>query len=140
MVKFFQFNILAIVLPSLRISPLLILVKAIIILYAAALSFNVVYIQSIGSGIGTNSELLFSSSGLIELAALQPVLAQPVSSKSKEECSTTVSLSKPSSFQEPFRREGSLKAILKQTFLLSGAFQEPFRREGSLKAQTMAFD
>jgi len=62
MVKFFQFNILAIVLPSLRISPLLILVKAIIILYAAALSFNVVYIQSIGSGIGTNSELLFSSS------------------------------------------------------------------------------
>jgi len=113
MVKFFQFNILAIVLPSLRISPLLILVKAIIILYAAALSFNVVYIQSIGSGIGTNSELLFSSSGLIELAALQPVLAQPVSSKSKEECSTTAKPWRLTKLQQSqFALSEDLKAIL----------------------------
>ena len=45
-------NILAIALPSLRISPLLLIrIATIALLYAAALSFNVVYIQSIGSGI-----------------------------------------------------------------------------------------
>ena len=72
-ISFLKNNFLAIVLPSLRLPPLFILVIAIIILYAAALSFNVIYIQSIGSGIGTNGLLLFSSCGLIV--------------KSKEECS-----------------------------------------------------
>jgi hypothetical protein len=53
-------NILAKVLPSLRILPLfLLLMITITILYATAFSINVVYIQSIGSGIGTNSELVF---------------------------------------------------------------------------------
>ena len=51
-------NILAIALPSLRISPLLLIrIATIALLYAAALSFNVVYIQSIGSGIGIFSGL-----------------------------------------------------------------------------------
>jgi NADH-ubiquinone oxidoreductase chain 2 len=50
--------VLAIVLPSLRISPLLLIrIATIALLYAAALSFNVVYIQSIGSGIGIFSGL-----------------------------------------------------------------------------------
>jgi NADH-ubiquinone oxidoreductase chain 2 len=54
---FFQ-NIIAIALPSLRISPLLLIrIATIALLYAAALSFNVVYIQSIGSGIGIFSGL-----------------------------------------------------------------------------------
>jgi len=51
-------NVLAIALPSLRISPLfLIRIATIALLYAAALAFNVVYIQSIGSGIGFFSGL-----------------------------------------------------------------------------------
>jgi hypothetical protein len=51
-------NVLAIALPSLRISPLLLIrIATIALLYAAALSFNVVYIQSIGSGIGIFSGL-----------------------------------------------------------------------------------
>jgi hypothetical protein len=44
-------NILAIALPSLRISPLLIRIATIRLLYAVALSLSVIYIQSIGSGI-----------------------------------------------------------------------------------------
>jgi hypothetical protein len=48
----FNNQILAIALPSLRISPLLLIrIATIALLYAAALSFNVVYIQSIGSPI-----------------------------------------------------------------------------------------
>jgi hypothetical protein len=54
-------NILAIALPSLRISPLP-RVIAIMLFYTAALLVNVVYIQSIGSGIETYSGLLFLSS------------------------------------------------------------------------------
>ncbi len=54
------------------------------------MSFYVVYIQSIGSGIGTNSEVLISSNGLVELTALYQMLAQPVSSQSKEECLKSV--------------------------------------------------
>ena len=51
-------NILAIALPSLRISPLLLIrIATIALLYAAALLFYVVYIQPIGSGIGILSEL-----------------------------------------------------------------------------------
>jgi hypothetical protein len=49
-------NLLAIALPSLRISPL-IRIATIVLLYAAALSFSVVYIQSIGLGIGVFSGL-----------------------------------------------------------------------------------
>jgi len=48
--------VLAIELPSLRISPLF-RIAAIVLLYTAALSFNVVYIQSIGLGIGVFSGL-----------------------------------------------------------------------------------
>jgi hypothetical protein len=55
-------NILAIALPSLRIfSLLLIRIATIALLYVAALSFNVVYIQSIGSDIGIFSVLFTSS-------------------------------------------------------------------------------
>nr|QWC53673.1 LAGLIDADG homing endonuclease [Rhizoctonia solani] len=55
---FSLFNNLAIVLPSLRISSqLLIGIATIALHYAAALSFIVVYIQSIGSGIGIFSGL-----------------------------------------------------------------------------------
>jgi hypothetical protein len=51
--SFFGFNILAIVLPSLRISSLLLIrIATIALLYAAALYLSVVYIQSIGSIIG----------------------------------------------------------------------------------------
>jgi hypothetical protein len=50
---------LAIALPSLRISPLLFRIITIVLLYTAALFFSVVYIQSIGSGIGVFSELRF---------------------------------------------------------------------------------
>ena len=58
------FNVLAIALPSLRISPLLLIrIATIALLYAAALSFNVVYIQSIGSGIGIFSGLFFDVQG-----------------------------------------------------------------------------
>jgi NADH-ubiquinone oxidoreductase chain 2 len=50
--------IIAIALPSLRISPLLLnRIASIALFYAAALSFNVVYIQSIGSGVGIFSGL-----------------------------------------------------------------------------------
>jgi hypothetical protein len=51
-VTFFHFNKLAIALPSLRTCPPLgvfIVIGAIVLLYTAALSFSVVYIQSIGS-------------------------------------------------------------------------------------------
>lgn len=48
--------VLAIALPSLRISPLL-RIAAIVLFYAAAMSFIAVYIQSIGSGMGIFSEL-----------------------------------------------------------------------------------
>nr|QVG61542.1 hypothetical protein [Rhizoctonia sp.] len=66
MVIFIPFNILAIALPSLRISPLLLIrisplllirIATIALLYAVALSFNVVNIQSIGSGKGIFSGL-----------------------------------------------------------------------------------
>jgi hypothetical protein len=50
-------QILAIELPSLRISPLFFRIAAIVLLYAAALYLSVVYIQSIGSGIGNFSGL-----------------------------------------------------------------------------------
>ena len=50
--------LLAIALTSLRMFPLLLIrIATIALLYAAALSFNVVYIQSIGSGIGIFSGL-----------------------------------------------------------------------------------
>jgi hypothetical protein len=48
---------LAIALPSLRISPLLVRIATIGIFYAAALLISVVYIQSIGSGVGIFSGL-----------------------------------------------------------------------------------
>ena len=64
-------NILAIALPSLRISPLLLIrIATIALLYAAALSFNVVYIQSIGSGIGIFSGL-FQDNSFIELFTIK---------------------------------------------------------------------
>jgi hypothetical protein len=52
-------HILAIALHSLRISPLLIRIATIALLYAAALLISVVYIQSIGSGIGIFSGLFY---------------------------------------------------------------------------------
>ena len=58
-------NILAIALPSLRTSPLFFTrIATIVLLYAAALYtvyLSVVYIQSIGSGIGVYSGLFISS-------------------------------------------------------------------------------
>jgi NADH-ubiquinone oxidoreductase chain 2 len=54
--------VLAIVLSSLRTSPLLLIrIVIIALLYAAALSFDVVYIQSIGLGIVIFSGLFHSS-------------------------------------------------------------------------------
>jgi len=49
--------VLAIALPSLRISPLLRIALTFVLIYTAALSFSVVYIQSIGSGMVIFSEL-----------------------------------------------------------------------------------
>ena len=58
MILFKNNHILAIALPSLRISPLLIIrIAAIVLLYAVAVLFTVIYIQSIGSGIGIFSGL-----------------------------------------------------------------------------------
>ena len=79
--SYFFSLILAIVLPSLRISPLLnrtwlVAMAAIVLFHTATLSFSVVYIQSIGSGMGFFSELftnfLFtkSSIGLEEISLL----------------------------------------------------------------------
>ena len=53
--------VLAIALPSLRISPLFRIALTFVLFYAAVLSFNVVYIQSIGSGIEIFSVLFTSS-------------------------------------------------------------------------------
>jgi len=56
----FSVLFLAIALPSLRISPLLLIrIATIALLYAAALYLSVVYIQSIGSGIGNSSGLFY---------------------------------------------------------------------------------
>jgi len=74
-------NILAIALPSLRILPLfLLLMVTIIILYAAALLVSVVYIQSIGSGIGSNSELVFWS-GLIVTSQISEIKQKRLTKK-----------------------------------------------------------
>jgi hypothetical protein len=51
----------AIVLPSLRISPLL-RIAAIVLFYTVVISFIIIYIQSIGSGMEIFSELFISSS------------------------------------------------------------------------------
>ena len=57
--SFFFVFILAIVLPSLLISPLYFTpVLTVKFLYAATLLFSVVYIQSIGSGVGFNGSHL----------------------------------------------------------------------------------
>ena len=79
--SYFISIVLAIVLPSLRISPFLnrtwlVTMAALVLFYAAALSFSVVYIQSIGSGIGFFSDTLTnffftkSSIGLEEISIL----------------------------------------------------------------------
>ena len=58
-VIFSLFKILATALPSLRISPLYLTpVLTVKFLYAATLLFSVVYIQSIGSGVGFNGSYL----------------------------------------------------------------------------------
>ncbi len=78
-------NILAIALPFLRIFPPLVIV--ITLFYAVALSFNVIYIQSIGSGIEGNSDLLLSiSSNTYTIFTLSTGLI--VSAKSKESQNT----------------------------------------------------
>jgi hypothetical protein len=79
-IKFLQLNILAIALPSLRTSPRTWLVAmgilAIVLLGTGALLFNVMYIQSIGSGLSILSELFNnflytkSSIGLEEISLL----------------------------------------------------------------------
>jgi len=75
-------NILAKVLPSLRILTLfLLLMITITILYAAALLVSVVYIQSIGSGIGT-IDLIFLSSVL-------PLKVKRLTKKEKAEFTLT---------------------------------------------------
>ena len=49
---------IAVALPTVKISPILLTrVTSIILLYAAALSFNAIYIQAIGSGVGIYSGL-----------------------------------------------------------------------------------
>ena len=73
-------NISAIALPSLRISPLLLIrIVTIALFYAAALLISVVYIQSIGSGIGNFSGLFYdflsetiTSAGLL-VSSLVPI-------------------------------------------------------------------
>jgi hypothetical protein len=72
------FNTLAIALPSLRISPLLLIrIATIALLYAAALYLSVVYIQSIGSGIGIFSGLFYMPeleiSNWLLLSSLLPI-------------------------------------------------------------------
>ena len=84
-------NILAIALPSLRISPLLLIrIATIALLYAAALSFNVVYIQSIGSGIG-NFSGLFPIANIydisIALFSLVPVKPKRLTNLQKQQYS-----------------------------------------------------
>jgi NADH-ubiquinone oxidoreductase chain 2 len=59
---------MAVALPTVRISPLLLIrVTSIILLYAAALSFNASYIQAIGSGVGIYS-------GLFQVTSLSQVI------------------------------------------------------------------
>lgn len=59
---------MAVALPNVKISPLLLLrVTSIILLYAAALSFNASYIQAIGSGVGIYS-------GLFQVTSLSQVI------------------------------------------------------------------
>jgi len=71
--------LLAIALPSLRTSTLLFRIAAIVILYAVALSLSVIYIQSIGSGIGIFSGLFpianiyDISIALCQISSLVPV-------------------------------------------------------------------
>ena len=92
-------NILAIALPSLRISPLLLIrIATIALLYAAALSFNVVYIQSIGSGIGIFSGLFVDFFSvqyftgeeilLFSLVPVKPNPSQDSSTNQQEESAT----------------------------------------------------
>jgi uncharacterized RDD family membrane protein YckC len=58
MILFKNNHFLALALPSLRISPLLIIrIVTIVLLYVVAVLFTVIYIQSIGSGIGIFSGL-----------------------------------------------------------------------------------
>ena len=59
---------MAVALPTVKISPLLLIrVTSIILLYAAALSFNASYIQAIGSGVGIYS-------GLFQVTAITQVI------------------------------------------------------------------
>jgi len=59
---------MAVALPNVKISPLLLIrVTSIILLYAAALSFNASYIQAIGSGVGIYS-------GLFQVTSLSQVI------------------------------------------------------------------
>lgn len=59
---------MAVALPTIKISPLLLIrVTSIILLYAAALSFNASYIQAIGSGVGIYS-------GLFQVTAITQVI------------------------------------------------------------------
>ena len=59
---------MAVALPTVKISPLLLIrLTSIILLYAAALSFNASYIQAIGSGVGIYS-------GLFQVTAITQVI------------------------------------------------------------------
>jgi hypothetical protein len=97
----FNNQILAIALPSLRISSPLIRIATIVLFYAVAVFFIVIYIQSIGSGIGVfsglfsetvTSHLLLSYSpseggGLAHhllMAALLPIKPQRLTKKEQE--------------------------------------------------------
>lgn len=81
----FQYNFLAIALPFLRIFPLFLIgIATIAIFYAAALSFNGVYVQSIGSSLDIFSELFIF--GLVPVKPGEaPLLEGPSHKLSKEE-------------------------------------------------------
>src|SRR5436190_23563630 len=77
--SFFFFLFLAIALPSLRTSPFLnrtwlVAMSAIVLFYAAVLSFNVVYIQSIGSGIGFFSDI-FTNFLLVQYCSAEGIFS-----------------------------------------------------------------
>jgi len=120
----FIINILAIALPSLRISPLLLIrIAAIVLLSAVALYLSVIYIQSIGSGIGIFSGLfhnfLFtqSSIGLEEISLLLCSSLVPV--KPKRLTNTE---------KQQFVFTDELKQILVGLLLGFGVTTQPFDR------------
>jgi hypothetical protein len=101
--SYFIHNILAIALPSLRISPLLIRIGTIALLYAVAMFFIVIYIQSIGSGKGifsglfhnflfTNSSIGLEEISLLLFSSLVPIKPKRLTKTEKESFSLSQEL------------------------------------------------